>query len=104
VFRDIICGGLKVRLVVIILPSIRRRFWSLDSNEFLSKSLRITSQETFLAPPLHSKRLAKNPLFEAISSLHGPMGPHKFSFNAANFKANDSVKITGRKKDGSKNS
>jgi hypothetical protein len=30
---------------------------------------------------LHSKRLAKNPLLEAIS-LHGPMGPHQFSFES----------------------
>ena len=53
-------------LVAIILPSIRRRLWSLDSNEFLlSKSLRHYIVETFLAS-LTSTRLRKNPLFEVI--------------------------------------
>jgi hypothetical protein len=46
----------------------------LDSNEFLFKSLWHYTAETFLAS--HSvQRLAKNPLFEAIS-LRGATGPH----------------------------
>jgi hypothetical protein len=46
--------------------------WSLDSNEFLSKSLWFNIAETFLAS-LYIQRVATNPLFEAIS-LHGPTG------------------------------
>jgi hypothetical protein len=40
----------------------------------------ITSQETFLASS-YIKRLAKNPLFEAIS-LRGAVGPHENLFES----------------------
>jgi phage-related protein len=49
--------------------------WSLDSNEFLSQSLRHYSEETFLAAHTFNK-IAKKPLFEAIS-LRIPTGPPK---------------------------
>jgi hypothetical protein len=34
VVMDNICRGQKIGLAATILPSIRRRFWSLDSKEF----------------------------------------------------------------------
>jgi hypothetical protein len=56
---------------------------TLDSNEFLSKSLRHYVAETFLASQLHSKRVSKNPFFEAIS-LPGSMGLQRFLSLLAN--------------------
>jgi hypothetical protein len=55
-----------------ILLIINLKFQTLDSNEFLSKSLRHYIAETFLA--LHSSKSAKNPFFEVIS-LHCSTGP-----------------------------
>jgi hypothetical protein len=48
----------------------------LDSNEFLSKSLRHYIRRNLLAYSTLTKltKLTKNPFFEAIS-LHGQMGP-----------------------------
>jgi hypothetical protein len=60
----------------LILTIMKPKLWSLDSNEFLSKSLWDYIPETFLAT-ITFKKTSKESIFEVIS-LHGPLGLHLY--------------------------